>query len=91
MPPKNFPRPAFIDQILPHWKRLKTTLLIKEEASRGYFDDFKELKDKQGKIFGASHTLIPIPEAATVPAAKVLSRLPYLELGENMECGVWQL
>ena len=46
-------------------------LFVQEEASRGYFDDFKELKDSKGKLFGASDTLLPAGSAALLPNVQV--------------------
>ncbi len=60
--------------------RLETCLLpastcekqytVQEETSRGYFDDFKELKDSKGKLFSSPDRLIAAQAAPLVPKSQ---------------------
>lgn len=47
--------------------------IYQEEASRGYFDDFKELRDSKGKLFESNRSVIPANEAQLVPHSEVSS------------------
>lgn len=44
---------------------------LQEDLQRGYFDDFKELKDTQGKLWRAPDRLIPAEAARPFPPIKV--------------------
>eukprot|EP00884_Botryococcus_braunii_P006519 jgi/Botrbrau1/15869/Bobra.40_1s0053.1 len=44
---------------------------LKEEMQRGYFDDFKDLRQNGGKTFVANNQLIPAKEAVHIPSIKV--------------------
>ncbi len=37
--------------------------VLQEELNRGYFDDFRDFRDKKGKLFLASDRLIPASQA----------------------------
>jgi len=45
---------------------------IKEEADRGYWDDFKELRDSKGKLFSSPDRLIAAQAAPLVPDSQIL-------------------
>ena len=45
--------------------------LAQEDLERGYFDDFKELKDTAGKLWRSPDRLIPAEAAQPFPPIKV--------------------
>ncbi|BDA42262.1 hypothetical protein COCOBI_03-1490 [Coccomyxa sp. Obi] len=45
---------------------------IQEEMKRGYFDDFKDLKETQGRMFQASEQLSPAGTSPHLPAMAVM-------------------
>lgn len=52
--------------------RAKRKKRLQEDLQRGYFDDFKELKDTQGKLWRAPDRLIPAEAARSFPPIKVV-------------------
>lgn len=51
-------------------------LLLQEEMKRGYFDDFKDLKETQGRMFQASEQLSPAGTSQQLPNMAVSPSLP---------------
>ena len=45
--------------------------LLQEEMKRGYFDDFKDLKETQGRMFEPSTSLLPPEASAQLPTMAV--------------------
>ncbi len=44
---------------------------MQEEMKRGYFDDFKDLKETQGRMFEPSQALSPASTSQQVPTIAV--------------------
>jgi hypothetical protein len=49
---------ALLPQIFSKEEREKRRAALKEEMQRGYFDDFRDFRDKKGKVFVAPEKLI---------------------------------
>ena len=45
--------------------------MVQAEVQKGYFDDFKELRDKNGRVFEPDAKLTIARTAATIPDLKV--------------------
>lgn len=57
---------------------------LQEEASRGYWDDFKELKDSKGKVFSASSSLEPAESSPLIPNSKVKELQSNISIGRSL-------
>ncbi len=56
----------------------KPSLTLQEDLQRGYFDDFKELKDTGGKLWRAPDRLIPEDAAQPFPDMRASRFLPFV-------------
>lgn len=45
---------------------------LQEELKRGYFDNLIDLNKKQGRVFDASQSLIPVSQALVFPQIQVV-------------------
>lgn len=52
-------------------QRTRAALFPQEDLERGYFDDFKELKDTAGKLWRSPDRLIPAEAVQPFPPIKV--------------------
>ncbi|GAB4821697.1 hypothetical protein N2152v2_008743 [Parachlorella kessleri] len=59
-------------QVFSKEKRDERRKKLKEEMERGYFDDFKDFRDRKGKVFLASERLMPASQARLFPQIQVL-------------------
>lgn len=79
-------------EIFSEEKRKQRLDKLKDEMQRGYFDDFKELRDTQGKMFQSSAQVTPPshappfpPVSATAPDGSISPVIPLTAAGGQVE------
>ena len=59
-------------QLFSKEKREENRRKLREEMQQGYFDDFRDFRDRQGKVFDAPDRLVPAAAAPPFPRLEVL-------------------